>query len=100
MKKEYSWVKWLILAMAIMEAFFAIPVMGGAFIMMLFWTPLIIALAGHIVALVFMVKSGGPRAQSILGICASTIGIIPFVGWILHILAAVFGFLTFHKMNK
>lgn len=78
------------LAMAIVETLFAIPVLGAMIIMGLFYIPLLIALAGHIITLVITSKAGGKKRGPIMGIIASTVGIIPIVGMILHILTAVF----------
>lgn len=73
-----------------LEAFLAIPVLGALVIIGLIWIPLFIMLALHIVTLVFTKQDGGPITGSILGIVASCLGWIPFVGWILHVLAAIF----------
>src|SRR5690625_4626811 len=72
------------------EAFLGIPVIGGAFIVSLLWTPLLVMLILHIITLVLTKKDGGPAVGSILGIIASCLGWIPIVGMILHILAAIF----------
>lgn len=74
---------------AIMETIFAIPVLGAMLIMGLLWTPLALALVFHIVTLV-LTKNDRKMAGNILGIIASSIGWIPFVGFVLHILSAVF----------
>lgn len=72
------------------EAFLGIPVIGGAFIVSLLWTPLIVMFVLHIVTLVLTKRDGGPATGSILGIVTSCIGWIPFVGMIMHILSAIF----------
>jgi hypothetical protein len=78
------------LAFAIVETVFAIPILGAMIIMGLLWIPLGLALIGHIINLVFSIKAGGAKLGSIMGILASTVGLIPVVGWILHILTAIF----------
>ena len=77
------------LAFAIVETVFAVPLLGMAIIVGCLWIPLGLALVGHIINLVFSCKEGNKKAGSILGILASTVGLIPFVGWVLHILAAI-----------
>jgi len=85
--------KRLKLAMAIVETLFAIPVLGMMIIVGMIWIPLALALVGHIINLVFSVKGKEKTTGSILGIIASTVGLIPVVGWILHVLTAIFLFI-------
>jgi len=94
--------KALFLAAAILETVLAIPVWGGVFIVSLAWTPLVAALILHIVALVFAceAKPKQPKVGSIIGICASVIGIIPIVGFILHVIAAVFNYIQAFKKTE
>ncbi|MRG86328.1 hypothetical protein [Salinibacillus xinjiangensis] len=73
-----------------LEALLGIPVLGGAIILSLAWTPLLIMLILHIVTLVMTKKDGGKSVGSILGIITSCLGWIPGVGMVLHILSAVF----------
>ncbi|MFC4025250.1 hypothetical protein ACFOUV_15750 [Oceanobacillus longus] len=72
------------------EAFLAIPVLGGTFIVSLFWTPLLVMLILHIVTLIMTKKDEGKTVGSVLGIITSCIGWIPGVGMIMHILSAIF----------
>ena len=78
------------LVMAIVETLFAIPVLGMMIIVGMIWIPLGLALVGHIVCLVFSVKNSTKKRAPIMGIIAATVGLIPFVGWVLHILTAIF----------
>jgi len=73
-----------------LEALLGIPVLGASIILGLFWSPLVIMLALHIVTLVLTKKDGGRSTGSILGIVTSCLGWIPFVGMVLHILSAIF----------
>ncbi|ENH96208.1 hypothetical protein J416_11912 [Gracilibacillus halophilus YIM-C55.5] len=73
-----------------LEALLGIPVLGGSIIIGLLWTPLAVMLILHIVTLVLTKKDGGTTTGSILGIVTSCVGMIPFVGMILHILSAIF----------
>lgn len=74
----------------IYEGVLGVPIFGGLLILNVGGPILLLALILHVITLVQCIKSGGPRHGSILGICASVFGIIPFLGWTLHVLAAVF----------
>lgn len=83
-----------------LEAFLAIPVLGGLIIVSLLWIPLAIMLVLHIVTLVLTKKDGGASTGSILGIVTSCVGWIPFVGWVMHVLTAVFLMIDASKPEK
>ena len=88
MKMKLS--NWLMLAMGIVECILGFPVLGGALIITFLWIPMILALVGHIAVLVFTLNAKRKIAPSVMGIVANTVGLIPIVGMILHILAAIF----------
>ncbi|MEQ6388333.1 hypothetical protein RZN22_03290 [Bacillaceae bacterium S4-13-58] len=71
------------------EAFFAIPFVGGIYIISSAWVALGVMLALHLVTLVLSIKNGAVSVGSIFGILASVLGVIPVVGWFLHILTAI-----------
>lgn len=73
----------------ILEAILAIPFLGALIILSNSWMPLIIMLVLHIITLALAVRVQGPLAGSIVGIVASALGWIPFVGWLLHAAAAI-----------
>lgn len=73
-----------------LEALLGIPFVGGAIVISLLWTPLILMLVLHIITLVLTKKDGGLARGSILGIITSCIGWIPFVGMVMHIITAIF----------
>ena len=73
-----------------LEALLGVPVLGASIILGLYWIPLVIMLALHIITLVLTNKNGGKSIGSILGIVTSCLGWIPFVGMVLHILSAIF----------
>ena len=73
-----------------LEALLGIPILGGAMILSLFWTPLVLMLILHIVGLVMSVKANAKKVGHILGVVTSCLGFIPFVGMVLHILSAIF----------
>ena len=72
------------------ETLLGIPVLGGAIVIGLLWTPLFLMMVLHIVTLVFAIKANKSKAAPILGIVSSAIAWIPFVGMIMHILTAIF----------
>jgi hypothetical protein len=78
------------IAGGIIEAILGFPVLGGVFILSHGWLPLLGALVFHIITLVYVVRENGNKTGPVLGIVANMLGIIPFVGWILHITAATF----------
>ncbi|SNZ03571.1 hypothetical protein SAMN05421503_0397 [Terribacillus aidingensis] len=84
-----SAVRMMKLITGIMEAVLAIPVLGAIIIVSNGWMPLVIMLVLHIITLLLAVRVQGPLAGSIVGIIASCLGWIPFVGWLLHAAAAI-----------
>lgn len=72
------------------EAILAIPIIGASIVMGSFYTILPAMLAFHIVTLVLTKKEGGTYVGSILGIITSCVAWIPFVGFVMHVLSAVF----------
>lgn len=72
-----------------LEVILGIPVLGGALILSLAWTPLFVMAILHILTLILSVKDNGNKHGSILGIITSVIGWIPFVGMVLHIITAI-----------
>ncbi|WP_085521459.1 hypothetical protein [Tuberibacillus sp. Marseille-P3662] len=73
-----------------LEILFAIPFLAYMFLFSTLFTPLVLMLAFHIVILVFSVKEEQQKHPSILGIVASLVGFIPFVGWLMHLLTGIF----------
>jgi hypothetical protein len=78
--------KWITFAL---EAFLAIPLIGGAFILSQGWLPLGIALLLHIAAILSLLKDRRSIIGNGLGIITSLVGIIPIVGWIMHGITAI-----------
>ncbi|MCI1883057.1 MAG: hypothetical protein LKI94_12795 [Sporolactobacillus sp.] len=72
------------------EVLLGFPIVGGLLIVSFLWTPLVIALALHVITLVFCNQDHTNYHGSILGIIASIIGFIPFVGMVMHMITAVF----------
>lgn len=78
--------KWITGAL---EAVLAIPVLGGAIVIMTGFWALLIMLVLHIITLILTKKDNGASAGSILGIVTSCLAWIPLVGWLLHLLSAI-----------
>ena len=99
--KKFKWSvsRGLQLGAAILETIFAIPVLGGVIIVGMLWIPLIFALALHIISLIFTIKEQRTKTAPVMGIIASTVGLIPMIGWVLHILAAVFNYVGAFKKD-
>ncbi|MNI05287.1 hypothetical protein D3C73_582350 [compost metagenome] len=72
------------------EAVLGIPVLGAAIVIGLLWTPLAIMLVLHIITLVLSSRNNEPIYGSVLGIVTSLLAWIPGVGFVLHILSAIF----------
>ncbi|WP_058764191.1 hypothetical protein [Exiguobacterium chiriqhucha] len=79
--------KWL---GAAFEAFLGIPAIGGLFIISMGYTPLGFMLVFHIVLLVVSLsRLKRISVGAIIGITASVLGFIPFLGMMLHWVAAI-----------
>ncbi|HEY2493485.1 MAG TPA: hypothetical protein VGI33_11295 [Paenibacillus sp.] len=78
--------KWITFAV---EAFFAIPLIGGGFILSYGWTPLIAALILHVIAIMSLLKDRRSIIGNGLGVITSLVGIIPIIGWIMHAITAL-----------
>lgn len=86
-----------------LEFFLGIPVIGGSFILALYWAPLLFMLVYHIVTLVLAKKENQAIWGAVTGITASALGFILVLGMILHwaafICLLIDGILSFNK-NK
>lgn len=71
------------------EAFLAIPILGGAFIFGSGWTVLMFMFVVHLVTLVFSIRENRSYIGSVFGLVTSVIGLIPFIGWLLHTITAI-----------
>jgi len=83
-----------------LEALWGIPLIGATIVIGLYWTPLVIMLALHIVGLVFASRNGLNKTGHIMGILTSCLAWIPFVGMVMHILTAIFLMLEAGKEKK
>ncbi|WP_059105981.1 hypothetical protein [Shouchella shacheensis] len=78
------------MVLGIAEAMLGFPVYGGAFILALFWSPLFVMLIFHIIGYRLAKKAKLPTTGHTLGIITSSLGWIPVIGMILHIITAFY----------
>jgi len=71
------------------EILLGIPLLGGAFIMATYYTPLGVMFILHIITLILSAKNGEAKYGSILGVVTSLVAWIPFVGMVLHIITGI-----------
>ncbi|WPS85292.1 hypothetical protein SMD22_01305 (plasmid) [Brevibacillus halotolerans] len=72
-----------------MELLLAIPILGGVFILSNGWAPLFIAGILHaVVAVFFLANKQFSITGNVVGIIGALLGVIPFVGWFFHMVAA------------
>jgi hypothetical protein len=91
--KDLTVSNYLKLTAAILESIMAIPILGGFIVVTLVWIPLFVALIIHILALVFSIREKKSKLGPILGIVTSLIAWIPFVGFIMHVITAIFNWI-------
>lgn len=72
------------------EAILSIPILGASIVIGFGWTPLIVGLIIHIITLIVAKKAGFTAYGNIFGIITSCLAWIPGLGWILHVLSAIF----------
>ena len=72
-----------------MEAVLGIPLLGGSIVIFSGYNALWLMLAFHIVVVVLTARAGNVSKGYIVGIVASTVGVIPVVGMFLHMAAAI-----------
>lgn len=74
---------------AIGEAFLAIPIIGGAFVISTGYSILGIMFVLHAVTLILALRDHSAKSGSIFGLVTSAVAWFPFVGWFMHLVAAV-----------
>lgn len=75
---------------AILEGILALPILGGAIVVATSYWALIVMLVLHVITLILTRKDNGFSAGSILGIITSLIAWIPVIGWLMHLVTAIF----------
>ncbi|HSJ39311.1 MAG TPA: hypothetical protein VK945_13975 [Planococcus sp. (in: firmicutes)] len=71
------------------QAFLAIPLIGGSFVISTGYSALGVMFVLHAITLFFCFREYSPKAGSILGLITSTLAWIPLIGWALHLLTAI-----------
>jgi hypothetical protein len=89
--------KILALIALIFELLLAIPVVGGTIVIGTAYIALAVTLIVHIAALVFAPK--GNKFAPVFGIVTSLLAWIPFLGWVLHVIAFVLYVVALIKKN-
>jgi hypothetical protein len=83
------------------EAFLAIPIIGGAFILANGWTPLLIAGIMHAILVVMLLATNQKSIiGNLIGIVGALLGAIPVLGWFLHLIAAFVLFIESIYLSK
>lgn len=85
---------------AIAEGFLAIPIIGGLFVLSTNYSVLGIMFVLHAITLFLSIREMQGKAASIFGMVTSVVSIIPIVGWFMHLLAAIFLFISALTANK
>ncbi|WP_083553659.1 hypothetical protein [Planococcus versutus] len=70
------------------EAFLAIPLIGGGFVISTGYSVLGVMFVLHAITLFFSFREYSPKSGSILGVITSTIAWIPGIGWVFHLITA------------
>lgn len=83
-----------------LEIFLAIPLVGGAFVMGFYYTPLVIMFILHLVTLILSAKNKEAKYGSIIGVITSLVAWIPIVGWIMHLLSGIFLMVSAAQKSK
>ncbi len=81
------------LVAAIYETFFAIPFLGWMVYVGSWGNFIVVSLVIHILTLVLANQEKRNITGSMAGILATAFAIIPFIGWALHVIAAVLNYL-------
>lgn len=72
-----------------LEAFLAIPFIGGLFVASQGYVPLVFMFILHLITLLLSKSNNSPKVGSIFGIITSLIAWIPFIGFAAHVITAI-----------
>jgi len=81
-----STMKWIT---GVLELFLAIPILGGAIVIGLYWVPLGIMFILHLITLLLSIRNKEAAYGSVVGIITSLVAWIPFIGWMMHLITAI-----------
>lgn len=74
---------------AVWESLLAVPIIGGMFVISWMWGPLIVSFMLGFAGFVVCAKERRSVFGSVLQMIAGVLGFVPFVGWALHVVAAL-----------
>ena len=98
LKMSYSRIlKWI---SGIFELVLAVPIVGGAIVMGSGYSALGFMLVLHAVTLILSLRNQEAIYGSVWGVLTSLLAWIPFVGWALHLIAAILLMISGSKKTK
>lgn len=77
------------IAIAIAELFLGIPFLGGIFVIVHGWIPLMVLFVMHIVGIFIANREYKSIIGHVLGAAGNAIAWIPFLGWISHLIIGI-----------
>lgn len=77
--------KWIT---GIAEAFLAIPIIGGAFVIGSGYSALGVMFVLHTITLILSIRDMNGKGASILGLVTSVVSVIPVIGWFMHLITS------------
>lgn len=83
-----------------LEAFLAIPFIGGLFVVSQGYVPLVFMFILHLITLFLSKSNNSPTIGSVFGIITSLIAWIPFVGFTAHVITALILLITGAMSDK
>ncbi|MBF0384817.1 MAG: hypothetical protein HQL27_02995 [Candidatus Omnitrophica bacterium] len=89
----------LILACAIVETILAVPFIGAGVIISLAYIPLVAALVLHIISLIQCINEKLPKYGNITGLVTSVVGMVPLLGFIMHVTSAAMLWIIYNKIK-
>lgn len=72
-----------------LEGVLAIPIVGGSIIIAGFYIPLAVMFVLHLISLILASKENKSITGNVLGLVTSIAGVIPFLGWAMHLVTAI-----------
>lgn len=72
-----------------LEGLLAIPIVGGSIILAGFYIPLAVMFVLHLISLILASKENKSITGNVLGLITSIAGVIPFLGWAMHLATAI-----------
>lgn len=89
--------KWLT---GIFEVVLGVPIIGASIIFGTGWTALGVMFILHAITLILTIRDMESKSGPILGLVTSVIGVIPFVGMVLHWITAITLLISAYRETK